>query len=61
MAAARMDIPTIHIPSGSMRSGPNISTSGLAGPLTAKAKKGLVSQAEMRNFKLTGCPSCGAC
>lgn len=61
MAAARMDIPTIHIPSGSMRSGPNISTSGLAGPLTAKAKKGLVSQSEMRNFKLTGCPSCGAC
>lgn len=61
MAAARMDIPTIHIPSGSMRSGPNISTSGLAGPLTAKAKKGLVSHREMRDFKLTGCPSCGAC
>lgn len=61
MAAARMDIPTIHIPSGSMRSGPNISTSGLAGPLSAKAKQGLVSHDEMRNFKLTGCPSCGAC
>lgn len=61
MAAARMDLPTIHIPSGSMRSGPNISTSGLAGPLTAKAKRGLVSDDEMRNFKLTGCPSCGAC
>lgn len=61
MAAARMDIPTIHIPSGSMRSGPNITTSGLAGPLTARAKKGEVEPAEMRNFKLTGCPSCGAC
>lgn len=61
MAAARMDLPTIHIPSGSMRSGPDITTSGLAGPLTAKDKKGEVSAAEMRNFKLGGCPSCGAC
>ncbi|MDR3561019.1 MAG: dihydroxy-acid dehydratase [Negativicutes bacterium] len=61
MAAARMDIPTIHIPGGSMRSGPNNSTSGMAGPLSAREKKGLVAPAEMRNFKLTGCPSCGAC
>lgn len=61
MAAARMDIPTIHIPSGSMRSGPQNSTAGLAGPLSARAKKGLASPEEMRNYKLTGCPSCGAC
>jgi len=61
MAAARMDIAAIHIPSGSMRSGPNMSTSGLAGPLSAKAKQGLASHEEMRNYKLTGCPSCGAC
>ncbi|MDR3440720.1 dihydroxy-acid dehydratase [Telmatospirillum sp.] len=61
MAAARMDIPTIHIPSGSMRAGPGNSTSGLAGPLTARAKKGQGTAEEMRDFKLTGCPSCGAC
>lgn len=61
MAAARMDIPTIHIPGGAMRSGPGNSTSGLAGPLSARKKKGLVEPAEMRDYKLTGCPSCGAC
>ena len=61
MAAARLDIPTIHIPSGSMRSGPQNSTSGLAGPLSARAKKGLASPEEVRNYQLTGCPSCGAC
>ncbi|MGQ9366530.1 dihydroxy-acid dehydratase [Azospirillum sp. ST 5-10] len=61
MAAARMDLPTIHIPSGAMRSGPGNSTSGLAGPLSARAKKGQVEHAEMHNYKLTGCPSCGAC
>ncbi|QDR81562.1 dihydroxy-acid dehydratase [Sporomusa termitida] len=61
MAAARMDIPTIHIPGGSMRVGPDMGTSGLAGPLSAKAKKGQVTHSELRNYKLTGCPSCGAC
>lgn len=61
MAAARMDIPTIHIPAGAMRSGPGNSTSGLAGPLSARKKKGHVDLAEMRDYKLTGCPSCGAC
>lgn len=61
MAAARMDLPTIHIPGGSMRSGPGITTSDLAGPLTANDKRGLVSKNEMRNYKLTGCPTCGAC
>jgi dihydroxy-acid dehydratase len=61
MASARLDIPAIHIPSGSMRSGPDNSTSGLAGPLSARHKKGQVKPAEMKNYKLTGCPSCGAC
>ncbi|CAH2602230.1 Dihydroxy-acid dehydratase [Rhodovastum atsumiense] len=61
MAAARMDIPTIHIPSGAMRSGPGNSTSGLAGPLSARKKKGQVQPRELQNYRLTGCPSCGAC
>jgi dihydroxy-acid dehydratase len=61
MAAARMNLPTIHVPGGSMVSGPGITTSDLAGPLTARDKRGLVEKNEMRNFKLTGCPTCGAC
>jgi dihydroxy-acid dehydratase len=61
IAAARLDIPTIHIPGGSMRSGPGISTSGLAGPISDKDKKGLLKPGELRNYKLTGCPTCGAC
>ncbi len=61
MAAARLNIPAIHIPGGSMRSGPGNSTSGLTGPLSARAKKGLASGQELRQYKLTGCPTCGAC
>lgn len=61
IASARLDMPTIHIPGGSMRIAPNIGTSGLAGPLSARQKKGEKIDREMRNYKLTGCPSCGAC
>lgn len=61
MAAARMDLPTIHVPSGSQRSGPNLTTAGLCGRLTAREKKGEATKSEMRNYLLTGCPTCGAC
>ncbi|MBC3536833.1 dihydroxy-acid dehydratase [Megasphaera hominis] len=59
--AARLDLPVIHIPGGSMRSGPGCTTSDLAGPITARDKRGLVSHDEMRDYKLTGCPTCGSC
>ncbi|VFS59530.1 Dihydroxy-acid dehydratase [Leminorella grimontii] len=39
IAAARLDMPLVHIPGGSMRPAPNMSTSDLGG-LTAKLKKG---------------------
>lgn len=61
IAAARLDMPIIHVPGGSMRSGPDTTTSDLAGPITARDKRGLVSADEMRDYKLTGCPTCGAC
>lgn len=61
MAAARMDLPTIHIPGGSMRHGPGLSTSGRTGELSARSKRGTVTEQEVRDYKLTGAPSCGAC
>ncbi len=62
IAAARMDLPTIHVPGGSMRSGPDISTSGRSGPLSAKRNRGEeLEPNEVKNYRLTGCPSCGAC
>ncbi|MGE1061853.1 dihydroxy-acid dehydratase [Megasphaera paucivorans] len=61
IAAARLDLPTVHIPSGSQHSGPNLTTAGLCGRLTAKDKRGEATAAEMRNYKLTGCPTCGVC
>jgi len=61
-AAARLDIPAIFIPGGSMRPGPNMTTSLVAGDISLRQKrKGEISQQEVWDYKLTGCPSVGAC
>lgn len=61
-AAARMDIPTIFMPGGSMRPGPNMTTSLVAGDISLRQKrKDAITDQEVRDYKLTGCPSCGAC
>jgi dihydroxy-acid dehydratase len=60
MAAARMDLPTIHVPGGSMRIGPDMGTSD-PGPVSLNQKRGTAKAEEIRNYKLTGCPSCGSC
>lgn len=61
-AAARMDIPTIFIPGGSMRPGPNQTTSLVAGDISLRQKrKDAITDQEVRDYKLTGCPSVGAC
>lgn len=61
-AAARLDIPSIFIPGGCMRPGPYMTTSMLAGDISLRQKrKGEITDQEVRDYKLTGCPSFGAC
>ena len=61
-AVARMDIPTIFMPGGSMRPGPNMTTSLVAGDISLRQKrKDAITPQEVRDYKLTGCPSVGAC
>lgn len=61
-AAARLNIPTIFIPGGSMRPGPNMTTSLVAGDISLRQKRpGAITAEEVRDYKLTGCPSQGAC
>ena len=61
-AAARMDIPTIFMPGGSMRPGPNMTTSLVAGDISLRQRrKDAITEQEVRDYKLTGCPSVGAC
>ena len=60
-AIARMNIPAIFLPGGSMRPGPYQTTSLLAGAISLEQRRGTVSEEEVRDYKLTGCPSVGAC
>ena len=61
-AAARMDLPTIFIPGGSMRPGPWMQTSLQAGTITLRRQRGEeVSEQERLDITMTGCPSVGAC
>lgn len=61
-AIARLNIPAIFMPGGSMRPGPNMTTSIVAGDISLREKRdGAITPQEIRDYKLTGCPSVGAC
>ena len=60
-AIARMNIPAVFLPGGSMRPGPYQTTSLVAGEISLKQRRGTATPEEIKNYKLTGCPSVGAC
>ncbi len=61
-AMARVDIPAVFVPGGSMRPGPNQTTSLVAGSISLRQKQhDAITPEEVRDYKLTGCPSAGAC
>lgn len=61
MAVSRLNIPAIHIPGGSNRIGPNMSHSVLVSDTATKMRQGEDVSTEIRDYKLSGCPSYGAC
>ena len=60
IAAARLDMPLVHVPGGSMRPAPNMTTSDLGGA-TAQFKKGEIGIDKIQNLQRCGCPTAGAC
>jgi dihydroxy-acid dehydratase len=61
MAASRVNIPTIHLPGGSARIGPDMTSSVKSGEMTSGYKQKQFSKEEMRSYILSCIPSCGAC
>lgn len=61
MAMARLDIPAIHVPGGTMGSGPDLSTIAFGGDISLRERQRRVSVQEIREFCLTSAPTCGAC
>jgi len=60
-AMARMDIPAIFVPGGSMRPGPNMTTPLLSGNLSMRLKQGEDCMEEIQNYRRTACSTPGAC
>ncbi|HHU91196.1 MAG TPA: dihydroxy-acid dehydratase [Clostridiaceae bacterium] len=60
-AAARLNLPTVFVPGGSMRVSPNMSTSLGDHDISLRVKRGEISAKELRRYKVTGCPSVGSC
>jgi dihydroxy-acid dehydratase len=61
MAIARLNTTAVHIPGGSNRIGPHMSHSVLIGETATKMRQGEDVSVEIRDYKLSGCPSWGAC
>lgn len=61
MAMARLDIPAIHMPGGTMGCGPDLSTIAVGGDISLREHQKKVSVNEIREFCLTSAPTCGAC
>jgi len=61
MAAARLNIPAIHIPGGSNRIGPRMSHSVLVGETATQMRQGKDVSRQVRDYTLTACPGFGAC
>ena len=61
MAAARLNIPAMHIPGGSNRIGPHMSHSVLVGETATRMRQGQDVSQQIRDYKLSACPGFGAC
>jgi dihydroxy-acid dehydratase len=61
MAAARINIPLLHLPGGSARIGPNMTSSAKSAEMTSGYKQKQFSKEEMRSYIISCDPSCGAC
>lgn len=60
IAAARLNLPTVHVPGGSMRPGPCMSNS-ILGDCSTRKKEGTITPEEVRRRQRTAAPTCGAC
>jgi len=61
MAMARLNIPAIHIPGGTMGSGPELTTIAIGGDISLREHQRNITEKEIREFCLTSAPTCGAC
>lgn len=58
---ARVNIPAVFVPGGTMNAGPKMLTLEQLGMYSAKFERGEISEEKLDWAKCNACPSCGAC
>ena len=61
MGIARTDLPSVVLPGGVMKAGPDLLTLEMIGTYSAKKERGEITEEEFLYYKHNACPSCGAC
>ena len=61
MGLARVNIPSVFVPGGTMNAGPEMLTLEQLGMYSAKYERGEIDEAKLDWAKCNACPSCGAC
>lgn len=61
MGLARVDIPAVVVPGGTMNAGPEMLTLEQLGMYSAKFQRGEINEEKLNWAKCNACPSCGAC
>lgn len=61
MALARVDIPSVVVPGGTMNAGPEMLTLEQLGMYSAKYQRGEIDEERLNWAKCNACPGCGAC
>ena len=58
---ARVNIPAVFVPGGTMNAGPEMLTLEQLGMYSAKFERGEIGEEKLDWAKCNACPSCGAC
>ena len=61
MGLARVNIPAVVVPGGTMNAGPDMLTLEQLGMYSAKFQRGEINEEKLNWAKCNACPSCGAC
>lgn len=61
MGLARVNIPAVVVPGGTMNAGPNMLTLEQLGMYSARYERGEIDESCLKWAKENACPSCGAC
>ncbi|MCI8888644.1 MAG: dihydroxy-acid dehydratase [Hungatella sp.] len=61
MGLARVDVPSVVVPGGTMNAGPKMLTLEQLGMYSARFQRGEIDEEELNWAKCNACPSCGAC